>query len=77
MTQTTQAGSRPINVLEDDHPNHHLSCSRGIWYVHHLVFPTTHTPVEIRRSLRTCDLGIARHRRDRLLRELSFAGGAE
>jgi len=77
MAQLTQAGPRPIHVLPDEHPNHHLSRSRGTWYVHHLAFPTPYSVVQVRRSLHTRNLLTARRRRDQLLRGLSFTGGAE
>jgi len=77
MAQTNETEQRLQPVLTDEHSNHSLSKSEGTWFIHYLAFPTTHTVVKIRRSLGTTHLGIARRRRDQLLRQLSFAGGAE
>ena len=78
MAQANKQGPLPQPVLRvEQQLNHHLSRLGGIWYVRLLAFPTPHTPVTVRRSLKTCDVVIARRRRDQLLRQLSFAGGAE
>ena len=54
-----------------DNPNHHLWNNRGVWWCHFTVHMPDATAQRMRFSLRTTDLGKARDRRDRILREIA------
>jgi hypothetical protein len=56
-------------------PNHHLWRNRGTWWVAFTIVHDGHRQERIRRSLRTRDLAVARHRRDRVLQEYAARPG--
>ena len=53
--------------------DHHLYNNNGVWWLHYTGYPTPATSKRIRRSLKTRDVTLARHRRDTILKDL-FGG---
>lgn len=66
MTTTTLA----IRVNRHN-PDHHLFNNNGTWWCHYTLHRSDFTKQRRRVSLRTHDRGIARVRRDALLREVA------
>ena len=50
--------------------DHHIYNNNGVWWLHYTSYPTPTTSERMRRSLKTRDVSIARHRRDTILKDL-------
>ena len=59
--------------IGSSNPDHHIYNNNGVWWVHYTSYPPPTTSKRMRRSLKTRDVIIARHRRDTILKDL-FGG---
>ena len=59
------------------HPDHHLWRNGRLWWIAFTIHRPDWTADRIRRSLGTDDLGEARRRRDRVLRQIRASGRCE
>ena len=70
---------RSIRITEpgDADPNHHLWRNGRLWWAAFTVIHDGWRQERVRVSLKTADVEIARHRRDKLLRLVQEAGDCE
>ncbi len=68
-------GTLSIRVLESN-PNHHLWNNNGTWWIHYTEHPTPLTKCRRRASMETCNLEVARARRDAFLKARRFDANA-
>ena len=70
---------RSIRITEpgDANPNHHLWRNGRLWWAAFTVIHDGWRQERVRVSLKTADVEIARHRRDKLLRLVQEAGDCE
>jgi hypothetical protein len=74
MTSNTRI--RPALRVDPSNQNHHLWCNNGTWWIHYTLHLPDYTIRRVRESLRTRDVVIARHRRDRAIAGLYAEWGA-